>query len=240
MARIRLVAFDIDGTLTINRRSTVLCLDAIRALRILNENNIVVVLVSSNALPIVVGLKKYIGLSGPAIGETGALIFFDEKEIVSTTKYSGREAYGDVLIRFNKYVYGSWQNMFRIHDYALRIREEYLGRAYEIYKQIKDYVEKHYDYLKVGYSGYAIHITPKDTGKGKALRIVMKRLRIRKEEAVGVGDSVMDLEFMEETGIKVAVGGSDKELVEKADLVLEKPSGQGVMDLVKMIIEDEI
>jgi phosphoglycolate phosphatase (TIGR01487 family) len=240
MAKIRLVAFDIDGTLTIDRRSSILCLDAIRALRILDKNNIAVVLVSSNALPIVVGLKKYIGLSGPAIGETGALIFFNEKEIVSTTKYSSREAYEDVLVRFNEYVYGSWQNMFRIHDYALRIKKEYLVRAYEIYEQIKNYVEKHYDYLKVGYSGYAIHLTPKDTGKGKALRIVMERLGIRREETVGVGDSMMDLEFMEETGIKVAVGGSDKELVEKADLVLEKPSGQGIIDLVKMIIEDKI
>lgn len=237
MPMIRLAAFDIDGTLTINRSSTVLCLEAIDALRKLEKNGVIVVLVSSNALPVVVGLKKYIGLSGPAIGETGALIYYGEEEIVATTKYSAKQAYLDVLEKYNEYVYGSWQNMFRLHDYALKIRKQYLSKDNEIYSLIKEYVENKYPYIKVGYSGYAIHLTPKDTGKGKALKQIMEKHGIKQEETIGVGDSIMDWEFIKETKIKVAVANADPELRRKADIVTTKPSGYGVVEIVEKILD---
>lgn len=236
MAAVRLAAFDIDGTLTIDRSSSILCVEAIHALRKLEKHGVMVVLVSSNALPIVVGLKKYIGLSGPAIGETGALIYYNEVEIVATTNYSAKQAYEDVLKKYREQVYGSWQNMFRLHDYALRIRKQYTGKSREIYTMIKEYVENKYPYIKVGYSGYAIHLTPRDTGKGKALRQVIQKLGIKPEETMGVGDSIMDWEFIKETKIKVAVANADRELREKTDITTAKPSGYGVAEIIEKIL----
>ena len=235
--KIRLAAFDIDGTLTVDRDTAVLHLGAINSLRKLDESGIVVVLVSSNALPIVVGLKKYLGLRGPAIGETGALIYYDPGTIVSTTKHTAKQALLDALNEFKEYVYETWQNMFRYHDYALKIKPEHKRRDREIYEMIKEYLEKKYPYIKVGYSGYAIHLTPRDTGKGKALLHIMEKLGISPNEALGVGDSHMDWEFIKITKYKAAVSNADPELLEKVDIKLSKPSGEGVVELVEKILK---
>ncbi len=238
MPKYRLAAFDIDGTLSVSRNTVELDLDALRALRALEKSGVSVVLVSSNMIPAVAALKKYIGLSGPAIGETGCIIYWGGNEFEVLTKYSARKIYEEILGEFSDYVYGSWQNRFRSYDFALKIRSEYRRRANEIVDEIREFVEERDPDIKVGFSGYAIHLTPKDAGKGKALVHVMKKLGIKPEEAIGVGDSVMDYDFIRYVGLKVAVGNADEELKRLVDLVTTKPSGQGVAELVSRILDD--
>ncbi len=238
MPKYRLAAFDIDGTLSVSRNTVELDLDALRALRALEKSGVSVVLVSSNMIPAVAALKKYIGLSGPAIGETGCIIYWGGNEFEVLTKYSARKIYEEILGEFSHYVYGSWQNRFRSYDFALKIRSEYRRRANEIVDEIREFVEERDPDIKVGFSGYAIHLTPKDAGKGKALVHVMKKLGIKPEEAIGVGDSVMDYDFIRYVGLKVAVGNADEELKRLVDLVTTKPSGQGVAELVSRILDD--
>ncbi len=237
---IKLVATDIDGTLTIDRASTYIPPKVVEAMRVLEEHGVLVALVSSNALPIVAGLKKYFGLGGPAIGETGAFIYFAGEDVVELSRLSARSALEDVLVEYSRYVIESWQNRFRFHDYALKIRREHRSRAREIYSMVRGFVEKRYRYVRVGFSGYAIHLTPIDTSKGRALRYVIERLGLRRDEVVAVGDSFMDAELFREAGYGVAVGNADKELVEKADIVLEKGSGEGFVELAELIIQGRI
>ncbi len=234
--RYRLFATDIDGTLTPDRRSVNICLKAIQKLRELENTGIKVVLVSSNALPIVVGLRKYLGLTGPTIGETGALIYFGGDRIVHLTDYTAEKALDDVLDIFKDYVVSSWQNIFRLHDFALKIRDKYSDRSYEVFKSVKEYVETKYDYIKTGFSGYAIHLTPIDVSKGKALKFIASELGIDRSEIVCVGDSVMDIDLIRECGLGVAVSNADEELKEKADYVTSKPSCYGVIELIDKII----
>lgn len=238
--KIKLFATDIDGTLTTSRSSTIFCLEVIEKLQQLEQKGVKVTLVSSNALPIVVGLRKYLGLSGPAIGETGSLIYWDSDTIIHLTKYSAMNALNDVLKVFNKYVTGSWQNMFRIYDYAVKIREKYLEKAREIYNEIRSYVENKYDYVRVGYSGYAIHLTPKDVDKGKALKYIVEKMGLDREEVVCIGDSIMDLDFIKECGVGVAVSNADNELKKHVNIVVEKPSCYGVIELIKDILANRL
>ncbi len=235
---IRAVATDIDGTLTADRSSTVFPLEAIRAMRMLEERGVMVILVSSNALPIVVGLRKYIGLSGPVIGETGALIYFGGEDVIHTTRYSAREAADAVERELGHMVRPSWQNTFRLHDYAFRVKPGVEPR--EAYMAVKRLVEERYEYIRVGFSGYAIHLTPRDTGKGVALERVFSKLGLRKEEVVGVGDSFMDAELLEACGIGAAVANADEELKRVADIVLSRPSGYGFAELAAMILEGRL
>ncbi|MCE4629472.1 MAG: HAD hydrolase family protein [Desulfurococcales archaeon] len=65
--RIQMIATDVDGTLTIRRGELLLSLEAVRAIRELEENGITVSLVSGNSLPITAGLARYIGAKGPVI-----------------------------------------------------------------------------------------------------------------------------------------------------------------------------
>ena len=236
MKNVRLIATDIDGTLTINRSTTALYIEAIQYMRKLEKQGTLVVLVSSNALPIVVGLKKYIGLKSPCIGETGAFIYFGSEDLVELSKLSARNVLMDIEERFNEYIVGSWQNMFRYHDFAVKIREKYRDKAPEIYYMIRDYVIKRYNHVRPGFSGYAIHLTPVDAGKGKALLYLLNRLGIERDNVIAIGDSFMDAELFHVAGIGVAVSNADKELKAKADIVLTKPSGAGFVELAKMIL----
>ncbi len=238
MTRYRLIALDIDGTITVNRSSTTLCIEVIEALRKARSRGMIISFVSSNALPIVVGLERYLGLEGPAAGETGALVYLDRR-VYHLTKYSTRKVLEDVIDKFGEYVTSSWQNLFRIYDSALNINEKYRGDVARIYTMVKEYVTRKYSNVKVGYSGYAIHLTPIDIDKGKALRFILNKLGIDRDETIGVGDSYMDLDFIRETGLKVAVNNADEELKNNVDLVLNKPSGYGVVELIEKIIRKE-
>ncbi len=238
--QVRLIATDVDGTITIDRGTTALHLEAIKYMRLLEESGVYVVLVSSNALPIVVGLKRYIGLRSPCIGETGAYAFFDDRGVIGLSKLSAREALEDVLERFGEYVVESWQNMFRYHDFALKIRRGYRDRAWEVYGMIRDWVMGRYEYIRVGFSGYAIHLTPVDAGKGRALEYVLGELGIGAEEALAVGDSFMDAELYRVVGTGVAVANADQELKREADIVLTRPSGAGFVELAHMVLEDRL
>ncbi len=230
------VATDIDGTLTVDRRSLYIEPRVIEAMKRLEDNNVLVVLVSANALPVVVALKRYYDLRGPVVGENGAFIYFSSSDVVELSKYSARKALDDVLARFGEYVSSSWQNMFRYHDFALKVRRGYWSRAWSVYSLVKEFVEERYGYIRVGYSGYAIHLTPVDVGKGRALDYVLKRIGVGREYVVAIGDSHMDLELFRAAGFRVAVSNADEELKDAADLVLSKPSGEGFIELADMIL----
>ena len=139
--RIRLLATDIDGTLTTDRSSEVIPVEAIEFMRRLESRGVLVSLVSANALPVIVGLKRYLGLKGPVIAENGALIFINES-YESLTKYSARDVLEEVLRKLGSYVENSWQNNFRLHDYALKVKMKYSDRARYVFKLVKEYVER--------------------------------------------------------------------------------------------------
>ncbi len=238
MSRIRFLATDVDGTLSLNRKTVQIDPDVIKIVRELENRGIMVSLVSSTALPVVAGLKRYMGASGPAIGETGAIVFFGEDEVVHLTSLSTRKIVDAIIEKFGEYVRESWQNEFRYHDLALKVRKEYLGRKWEIYKEIREWVLSRYDNVKVEFSGYAIHVLPAEIGKGKALRYVMERLEISCEEAAAIGDSYMDLELFEVVGLRAAVGNADEELKKKADIVLKGHSSKGFIEFAKLLLKE--
>jgi hydroxymethylpyrimidine pyrophosphatase-like HAD family hydrolase len=57
------------------------------------------------------------------------------------------------------------------------------------------------------------------------------------EDTVGIGDSVMDVEFVRECGVSVAVSNADDELKSVADIITEKGSGYGFAELARIILE---
>ena len=237
--RIKLLATDVDGTLTFNRSSMTIPLEVIELLKKLEAYGVLVSLVSANALPIIVGLKDYLGLKGPVIAENGALVFINGS-YESLSRYSTYKVLKEVLEVLKEYVESSWQNSFRLHDYSLNIKSKYQHKAMEIFNKVKRYVEGKYKWIKVAFSGYSIHLTPADVSKGKALRYVMKKLGIRREEVVALGDSLVDIDLIKEAGIGVAVSNADEELKKVADLVLRNPSYKGFIELAKMIINNEL
>jgi phosphoglycolate phosphatase (TIGR01487 family) len=234
--KIKALFLDVDGTLTVDRRSYALSLEAMYELRRAVELGVVITLVSSNALPIVVGLSRYMGLNGPSIGETGSLIYHSEWGLVALASRSAREPYLALLREFDEYVEDSWQNVFRLYEFALKLRDKYLERVREVLQELRDFVERRYPGFTVDYSGYALHVREVGVSKRRAVKYVLERLGIDPSEAAGVGDSYMDLEFLSELGLSAAVSNADEELKRGVTLVLSKPSGLGVAEFIRMIL----
>ncbi len=79
-----------------------------------------------------------------------------------------------------------------------------------------------------------------DTSKARALEYISKKLGIPLSDFAAIGDSEMDREMIETVGLGVAVSNADQELKEAADLVTEKPSGYGFIELAEKIIRGEL
>jgi len=81
LARIKVVAADVDGTLTVRRGNLLLSLEAVEAIRELEARGITVVLASGNSVPVTAGLARYIGARGPSVAENGCVVFHGGERI---------------------------------------------------------------------------------------------------------------------------------------------------------------
>lgn len=235
---IKVLFLDVDGTLTEDRDTYNLEIDVIRVLRRVVEKGVVVSLVSSNAIPVVVGLSRYIGLNGPVIGESGCLVFHGEwGGLRALAQRSAFEPYRAILEYFGDFVYDSWQNRFRLYEYALKLRKEYSSSLGIVLDKIRGFLESRYPGFTVDYSGYALHVREVGVDKGKAVSYVLKSLGVDPVEAGGVGDSVMDTGFLRFLGLSAAVSNADEELKRNVSIVLSKPSGRGVIEFVERYVD---
>ncbi len=237
LAKIKVVATDVDGTLTIDRGNYLIHRDVIDAIRELEENNIKIILVSGNTIPVLFGLSRYIGTSGPVVGENGCLVGY-KGEIIPVCSRSTRELVGLILEEFGEELTQSWQNRYREYDYAFRPKIKSLEVHRELTERIRRFLEeKKITWAKVVSSGFAIHLIPADAGKDKGLLKALEIIGARREEVVGIGDGANDVEMYNAVGLRVAVANADELLKKHADIVLDEPSGKGFTRLARLILE---
>ena len=75
---IKLVLLDVDGTLTGKDRK--ISTSAIDEIRKAQERGVLVSLASGNVIPVMYGLKIFIGLNAPVFGENGGIMYQDSIE----------------------------------------------------------------------------------------------------------------------------------------------------------------
>ncbi len=226
----QMLCLDIDGTITIDRRSFILDLDLAHALRELYSLGIKIVFASGNSLPVVKALARYLGVYTAVIAENGCIADYNDN-VISLATRSAKE----VLDEFKDVVDGlieSWQNPYRRFDVTFIGPREELEKRYTT---IKDIIESRYPYLRVVFTGYGIHIAPRECSKGLALKKLAEIMGIDLANVVAVGDSVADRDMIEIVGLGVAVGDADEELKRVAKIVLPGRASQSTLLLVKAL-----
>ncbi len=201
-SRIRLVALDIDGTITVDRKAGEfeLELDVVKAIRELERSGIKVSFVTGNSVPVAAGLARYIGASGPQIAENGCIVFYRDK-IYRVCKYTTRTTTELLLREFSNYLHPSWQNKYRLFDYALIIKQKNINIE-DLVNKIRLYLRNIGVRVKISYSGYAIHVRPVDADKGRGLEVALSLIDVNPSEVIAIGDSEIDAE-MKKPGIKL-------------------------------------
>ncbi len=254
--KIKIVFFDIDGTLTNSNK--VISENTINTLNKLIERNIFIVLCSGRANSYIKQYLKQINKSKYSISNNGALIYDNElnKIIISHTLYSkdleylwnySNETKSSFIINTvnNKYSNNFVKNKEDkiIIDKLCDIKEDKVQLVISnddinVMKELELYINnktnlkvinQSFDYLneiKDGY--YFFDVVNKNVSKGNAINDLLKVLNINKKNSLCFGDSVNDIDMFKSVGISVAMGNAIEDLKNIADYVTDTNDEDGI------------
>jgi HAD superfamily hydrolase (TIGR01484 family) len=86
----------------------------------------------------------------------------------------------------------------------------------------------------------AVMVLPSGVSKSSGLEAALRELQLPAENVVGVGDAENDEAFLALCGAAVAVENALPSLKEKADWVTSSPEGDGVVELVRRLLADDL
>ncbi|MUN28772.1 phosphoglycolate phosphatase [Sulfuracidifex metallicus] len=214
------ILLDLDGTLTLDRNTYSLDLEAISEIRNIQKLGVRVFIVTGNSYPVSRGLATYLGLDG-VVAENGCVIYFDEEESLC------KEIDSNLVLEFERKfnLKGSWQNRYRRYDFGFYppdLKDDMISWAN--YRGL---------YLKT--SGYALHLSYNDKGKEVGVNRLLSLLGVDRKNVIAIGDSLTDIDMMKLAAIKVAVSNADEELKAIANVVTKGSSGEGVKEYISSL-----
>jgi len=83
-------------------------------------------------------------------------------------------------------------------------------------------------------------VLPSGVNKGSGLHAALDELGISSHNVVAVGDAENDLPMLRMSACGAAVANALLSVKEEADVILEKPRGAGVSELIASLISDEL
>jgi hydroxymethylpyrimidine pyrophosphatase-like HAD family hydrolase len=94
--------------------------------------------------------------------------------------------------------------------------------------------------LQLSYNKGSLMVLPDGVNKASGLRAALSILGRRVEETVAVGDAENDLAFMRICGRSAAVANALPTVKEAASVVLDQPRGDGVAELIDLILSGNL
>lgn len=68
---------------------------------------------------------------------------------------------------------------------------------------------------------YDLDVMAKNISKAKGIRCLLEYFNIKKEDSIGIGDGLNDLELFEAVGLKIAMKNAHENLKQSADIITE-------------------
>ena len=226
----RVVAFDIDGTLTDENKR--LDMHAVEALRRLEDAGIPVILATGNVRAITYGLWRFIGLSGPMCCENGGVLWHPDWD-EPLVRASGDEAKSAAEWLESQHAEidakGIQTNAWRESEWCLFADEDLDVVTSSI--EASDWSN-----LDVVRTGFAIHLMEPHLSKGSGLELILKRMGLDASDLLSVGDAPNDLSMFAMSGWSVAVGTPFADVRDAADVVSPYPNSATIAPLVDAIL----
>ncbi|MCX8173212.1 MAG: phosphoglycolate phosphatase [Thermoplasmata archaeon] len=215
----RALFVDIDGTITDARRRAEF--EAVELLRKLGEH-LTVVITSGNVLPVAFGIRQFIGLNGPVIAENGGVVLYnDEVEVLATIDEVER-----FYIEAKKHI-----NMERIFTDRWRLTEIALKPDADYEKLLE--LSRRFS-VRIERTGFAVHIMPENVSKARAMQHICRKLGVKVEECIAVGDGDNDAEMLEIAGFSGAPANASPLAKQKAKYVARNSYGKGFAEIMEM------
>jgi hypothetical protein len=224
---IRLVAIDIDGTLTFKDRK--LDLAAVEAVRKAESSGLPVILATGNALPFAEAASVMLGTSGPLIAEDGGTVFDPS---TGETHLLGDRIEADRGLAALERTFGPLE---QTRTSAARLAGLTLKRTISV-EDVRKVLQREGFSLVAVDSGFAIHIKSPDVNKGNALRKVSTMRGVPLAEIAAIGDGPNDIEMLGVAGISFAVANSADEVKRVCAHVTNSPYGKGAAEAIETIL----
>jgi hypothetical protein len=224
---IRVVAIDIDGTITDDER--LLSPEAVVAVRRLNSLA-EVILVTGNVHCFTRAAAVLLGTSKTFIAENGGVVSWGEGEM---------ELLSDPAICQEAYLRLKEVYPLKKKDSRYRITDLVVDSGFDV-EEAETLLDGWGIPADLVDSGFAVHIKDRKVDKGRALSEVMYRRGILREEVAAVGDSKSDLPMFRVAGFRASVGNGVPELKAESDYVSELEFGPGFCEIVDQMVDREI
>ena len=217
MLLIRAVVFDIDGTITNDKKQ--LQPLAMTSLRRLQNQGIPVMIASGNVLPVAMGLSSLVGTKGPIIAENGGLVCYQERIFKLQSLELPLQAWAYLKERMPE-AERLFTDNWRQTEVALR-RSLDLERVRAILKDFPVQIEA---------TGFAIHIMEPGHSKLKGIRKACELIGVDVSEVAAFGDADNDVEMLSGVGFGIAVGNASARAKAAAHYVAEHKHARGVQE----------
>ncbi len=232
---IKLLAIDIDGTLT--EKDGRINLDATFLLRKLQEDGLQVVLATGRSVFETYTLSKFLGFAKFGISENGGVVFFNEP-----TKIKIFGDYADSLLAY-EFLSKNIEKI-NINQRMPRLTEILLERNFDIDAANRILKENGYK-AKILDSGVAYHLSSVNVNKGVALKYVAEKMNLKKEEIASIGDSEVDEPMFAESGFSFLVNKNYKiktnEVEETTKLIITERQGpMGIIEAIEWLINNDL
>lgn len=262
--KIKLVAADLDGTIIDKQKK--LSKKALKAIKALKRSGIKFILASGRHYCSLLPYAKRFKIDLPLIACNGAVVYNLRtkkaifylpvprkytKEIINYSKKRGFHInlYGRDKIYIREM--SDWGILYRKRTKTpmVVIKDEnkmcsirtakllIVSSPRQVDRELKILKKKYKNKLSVmkTYPEY-LEFMNKKVSKGSALKIIMKNLKINKDEAMAVGDSYNDIDMFKACGMKAAVRNACKELRKGADYTTKAKYGDGFAEAVNKFV----
>ena len=216
------LAADYDGTLA---HDGIVNENTVRALERLRNSGRRIVLVTGRHLPDLAKIFPRLELFDRVVVENGGLLYRPEtreqKLLCPPPNQRFVTLLGERSVPFavGRTIVATWQP----HDVEVLAAIRDLGLD-----------------LQLIFNKGSVMVLPSGVNKGTGLQAAVHELGISYHNVVSVGDAENDLSFMRLSGCSIAVANALPSLKEHADVVLAKPRGEGVTELIDDLIADDL
>ncbi|HET6590669.1 MAG TPA: phosphoglycolate phosphatase [Candidatus Nitrosocosmicus sp.] len=228
--KIRWLAIDIDGTITVNGNGMV-NLEALSKLRFLVKLGYKVIYVTGRSSLEAFSLAVFGGTTQIAIGENGGVI--STSPIKHEILASREKCKKGLQILENHLENVSEKPVFP------RMSEIVLERSFDIKKANQLFREKAPE-LTIVDSQYAFHINESNINKGTGLEHLMKSFNIKSDGIVTIGDSITDVPMFKKTEYSITFENSESDVQNNATFVVKGSNGEGLVNAINLIVCNKV
>ncbi len=222
---IKLIAVDIDGTMTLPNRS--FDLPAIEAVRKAEASGLKVSLATGNVLCYAEAAATLAGTSGPIIAEDGGVVFNrkDDRRILGDAALADK---GLDALRKEFDIEETWSSRLRLAGRTLKrtISSEEIMKVFEREKLELNAVD----------SGFAIHIKTPNVHKGNAIKELASMTGLKLDEIAAIGDGANDVQMLKIVGVSFCPGSAQGAAKKVVSRVMRGAHGVGVSEAIDEIL----